>query len=308
MTITTSHPYDPLNAKETEQAVGVVRAAQAERTAIRFPLIRLDLPGKQQVRECDPARPIPRVAFLVVYDPEAGAMFEARVDLTDDSLVSWEHLPGRQPPIMIEELMALDEIIKNDPAAVRALARHGVDDLSQVQFDPWSTGTLPIEGVDTRRRVIRASAYVRHFTADNGYARPVGNLIFVIDCDARSVAAISEGDPLPLPPESGNYDAGSVGPLRDDLRPIEITQPEGPSFTVSGNVIEWQRWRLHAHIDVVEGLVISDVSYQDGGRRRPIVHRAGISEMVVPYGDTSDDFYFRNVFDAGEYSLGKTVG
>ena len=30
--------------------------------------------------------------------------------------------------------------------------------------------------------------------------------------------------------------------------------------------------------------------------------------MVVPYGDTSDDFYFRNVFDAGEYNLGKTVG
>jgi len=30
--------------------------------------------------------------------------------------------------------------------------------------------------------------------------------------------------------------------------------------------------------------------------------------MVVPCGDTSDDFYFRNVFDAGEYNLGKTVG
>ncbi|MGI5193557.1 primary-amine oxidase [Streptomyces sp. CA-288835] len=307
-TPTTAHPYDPLTAEEIEKAVGVVRASHPQRGAMKFPLVRLDLPDKEQVRAYDPSRPIPRVAFLVVYDPEASAMFEARVDLTDDSLVSFKHLPGMQPPIMIDELMALDEIIKNDPAAVEALARHGVDDLSQVQFDPWSTGTLPIEGVDARRRVIRSTAYVRQFTEDNGYARPVGNLVFVIDCDARSVVAISEGDPLPLPPESGNYDPGSVGPLRDDLRPIEITQPEGPSFTVSGNVIEWQRWRLHAHIDVVEGLVISDVSYLDEGRRRSIVHRAGISEMVVPYGDPSDDFYFRNVFDAGEYSLGKTVG
>lgn len=273
-TTTPAHPYDPLTAEEIEKAVGVVRAGHPQRGAMKFPLVRLDLPDKEQVRAYDPSRPIPRVAFLVVYDPEASAMFEARVDLTDDSLVSFKHLPGMQPPIMIDELMALDEIIKNDPAAVEALARHGVDDLSQVQFDPWSTGTLPIEGVDARRRVIRSTAYVRHFTEDNGYARPVGNLVFVVDCDARSVVAISEGDPLPLPPESGNYDPGSVGPLRDDLRPIEITQPEGPSFTVSGNVIEWQRWRLHAHIDVVEGLVISDVSYLDEGRRRSIVHRA----------------------------------
>jgi primary-amine oxidase len=198
--------------------------------------------------------------------------------------------------------------VKSDPAAVAALARHGVDDLSSLQLDPWSTGTLPVDGVDLRRRIIRASAYVRHFKEDNGYARPVGNLVFVIDCDARSVAAVIEGPPIPLPPESGNYDTGSVGPLRADLRPIEITQPEGPSFTVTGNVIEWQRWHLHAHIDPVEGLVISDVSYTDGERRRPILHRASIGEMVVPYGDTSEDFYFRNVFDAGEYNLGKTVG
>ena len=308
MTDPMPHPYDPLNAAEIEQAVGVVRASEPRRKAIRFPLVRLDLPEKEKVRAYDPSRPLPRVAFLVVYDPDAGATFEARVNLADNTLASWTHLPGLQPAIMIDELMALDEIVKNDPAAVDALVRHGVDDLSQVQFDPWSTGTLPIEGVDARRRVIRASAYVRHFKEDNGYARPVGNLVFVIDCDTRSVAAVLDGDPLPLPPESGNYDLESVGPLRDDLRPIEITQPQGPSFTVSGNVIEWQRWRLHAHVDVVEGLVISDVSYLDGGRRRSIVHRAGISEMVVPYGDTSDDFYFRNVFDAGEYNLGKTVG
>lgn len=190
---TTAHPYDPLTAEEIEKAVGVVRASHPQRGAMKFPLVRLDLPDKEQVRAYDPSRPIPRVAFLVVYDPEASAMFEARVDLTDDSLVSFKHLPGMQPPIMIDELMALDEIVKNDPTAVEVLARHGVDDLSQVQFDPWSTGTLPIEGVDARRRVIRSTAYVRHFTEDNGYARPVGNLVFVVDCDTRSVVAISEG-------------------------------------------------------------------------------------------------------------------
>jgi primary-amine oxidase len=309
----TAHPYDPLTSEEIERAVRAVRTEHPDLASLRFPTVRLAPPDKAAVRQHNPSRPVPRAAFLVAYDRDAGATFEARVDLADNtatsnSVASWRHVEGVQPSIMIEEIMALEEIVKSDPASVAALARHGVDDLSLLQLDPWSTGTLPIEGVDARRRIIRSSAYVRRFKEDNGYARPVGNLVFVIDCNSRSVVAIIEGDPLPLPPESGNYDVGSVGPLRDDLRPIEITQPEGPSFTVSGHVIEWQRWRLHAHIDPVEGLVISDVSYQDGERRRSILHRASIGEMVVPYGDTSEDFYFRNVFDAGEYNLGKTVG
>lgn len=305
---TPAHPYDPLSAPEIEAAVAAVRAGKPQLTAPRFPLVRLDYPEKQSVRDHDPHAPLPRSAFLVVYDRADTATYEARVDLTTGTLTSWTHLPGIQPAIMIEEIMALDDIVKEDPRAVAALERHGVHDLDLLQIDPWSTGTLPIDGVDARRRIIRASAYVRTFPEDNGYARPVGNLVFVIDCNEQSVAAVIEGDPIPVPPESGNYDVDSVGPLRTDLRPLEITQPDGPSFTLDGHVIEWQRWRLHAHIDTVEGLVISDVSYLDGDRRRSILHRASISEMVVPYGDTSDDFYFRNVFDAGEYNLGKTVG
>jgi primary-amine oxidase len=303
----TSHPYDPLTAAEIGRAVAVVRASHADLASMRFPLVRLDSPTKETVRQY-PAQQPARSAFVIIYDRDAAATFEARVDVEAGVVTSWKQIPGVQPAIMIEEILALEDIVKSDPAAVAALERHGVDDLSLLQIDPWSTGTLPVQGVDSRRRLIRASAYVRRFKEDNGYARPVGNLVFVIDCNAKSVAAILDGNPVPLPPESGNYDTESAGPLRDDLRPLEITQPEGPSFTVSGNVIEWQRWRMHAHIDPVEGLVISDVSYLDGGRRRSILNRASIGEMVVPYGDTSEDFYFRNVFDAGEYNLGKTVG
>ena len=302
-----THPYDPLTAGEIEQAVRIVRAARPGQL-LKFPIVRLDYPDKAVVRNFDPAALPDRAAFLVVYDPAEPATYEAQVDLVKEVVTRFDAVPGVQPPIMIEDIMALDDIVKNDPEAIAALARHGVHDLELLQVDPWSTGTLPVPGVDARRRIIRASAYVREFHDDNGYARPVGNLVFVVDCDAKTVAAIQDGPTVPLPPESGNYDVGSVGELRKDLRPLEITQSEGPSFTVNGNVIEWQRWRLHAHIDVVEGLVISDVSYLDGGRRRSILHRAGVSEMVVPYGDTSDDFYFRNVFDAGEYNLGKTVG
>ena len=37
---------------------------------------------------------------------------------------------------------------------------------------------------------------------------------------------------------------------------------------------------------------------------RPIMHRASLSEMVVPYGDPSPTHYFKNAFDAGENGVG----
>jgi primary-amine oxidase len=34
-----------------------------------------------------------------------------------------------------------------------------------------------------------------------------------------------------------------------------------------------------------EGLVLHNVGWEEGGRVRPILHRASLVEMAVPYGD-----------------------
>src|SRR5690606_36180017 len=86
-----------------------------------------------------------------------------------------------------------------------------------------------------------------------------------------------------------------------------IHQPEGVSFTVDGNHLAWQRWDLRVALDPVEGLVLHDVAYQDGDRRRTILHRASLSEMVVPYGAPDPAHRRKNAFDAGEWGLGRFV-
>ncbi|MBV8606436.1 MAG: hypothetical protein JO034_03120, partial [Singulisphaera sp.] len=53
-----------------------------------------------------------------------------------------------------------------------------------------------------------------------------------------------------------------------------------------------------------EGLVLYTVALEDHGRPRPILYRASLSEMVVPYGDPSPAWSFRNAFDEGEYAIG----
>ena len=67
------------------------------------------------------------------------------------------------------------------------------------------------------------------------------------------------------------------GGTRKDLKPLNVTQPDGPSFTVNdGQLIEWQRWRFRVSFNPREGAVIHDVNY-DG---RSILYRLSFSEMV----------------------------
>lgn len=67
------------------------------------------------------------------------------------------------------------------------------------------------------------------------------------------------------------------GELRNDLKALNVTQPDGPSFTVDdSNLIEWQKWRFRVSFNPREGAVIHDVHYDN----RSVVHRLSFSEMV----------------------------
>lgn len=77
----------------------------------------------------------------------------------------------------------------------------------------------------------------------------------------------------------------SSGP-RQDLKPLLVVQPEGPSFAVTdANCVSWQKWRFRVGFNYREGLTLHDIRY-DG---RPLFYRLSVSEMTVPYGG---EFFF----------------
>jgi primary-amine oxidase len=86
-----------------------------------------------------------------------------------------------------------------------------------------------------------------------------------------------------------------------DLKPIEITQPEGRSFTVEGNRVRWGKWDLRYGFNEREGLTLHQIAFDD----RPIVYRASVAEMVVPYADPSPVRFWQNYFDCGEYMFAR---
>jgi primary-amine oxidase len=184
-----------------------------------------------------------------------------------------------------------------------------------VMIDPWSIGYNGPQDAADQGRFLRPLTWVRQGDPDdNGYARPVEGLIVLFDLDRMEVVDIEDHGVVSLPPRSGNYtaegirDAANVphfpGGPRQDLKPVEITQPDGASFTVDGHEVRWQKWRFHVGFTPREGLVLHLVSHENDGTLRPLIYRASLTEMFIPYGDPSPTQYRKNVFDMGEYGIG----
>ena len=47
--------------------------------------------------------------------------------------------------------------------------------------------------------------------------------------------------------------------VRTGLKPLNIVQPEGPSFTVDGNQVNWQKWDFRVSFNYREGLVLHNI-------------------------------------------------
>jgi len=67
------------------------------------------------------------------------------------------------------------------------------------------------------------------------------------------VAALAHSNRERIPPPTRRFDFlpdlivenDKNFKLRDDVKPLHIVQPEGVSFKMSGNELEWQKWKMH---------------------------------------------------------------
>jgi primary-amine oxidase len=310
------HPLDPLTSDEISAASAIFRADARNRTGARFIHIERQEPTRTELAEYAAGGDIERRAFLVLRDVESAETYECVVSLTSGAVRSLEHIPDVQPGLLFEDFLAVEELVKTDPRWQEAMRKRGVTEFEHIMIEPWPAAYLDDED-SARRRLNRPLTYVRHSEDENAYAHPVDNLTVLVDLDKREVLEVVDHGVVPIPARPGEYwtpEAIAVpenvptfaGP-RTDLKPIEITQPEGPSFTVEGNEVRWQKWSLRVGFTPREGLVLHQVGYDDKGRTRPIAHRISISEMVVPYADVAPTQVRKAVFDGGEDGLGKNA-
>src|SRR5215469_6216977 len=298
------HPLEPLTAEEITAAVHIVRTKRNLHERVRFVSVALHEPAKEVVLNFKQGDPISREAFIILLDNNDGATYEAVVSITEGNVTSWRHIPGVQPTIMLDEFFECEQAVKASPEFQEALRKRGITNFDLLMVDPWSAGNYHGTEEEKTLRLSRALSWVRSDPNGNGYAHPIEGLIAVVDLNKMEVVRVEDYGVVPLPPTAGNYTPEAVGQLRTDLKPIEITQPEGPSFTVTGHEVSWQKWHFRLGFTPREGLVLYTVGYEDQGRIRPILYRASLVEMVVPYGDPRPAHYRQNAFDVGEYGVG----
>ena len=299
----TAHPLDPLYPSELEAAVAILRAADDLTSEKRLITLELREPSKGDLRRSETGASLPRRAFAIVLDPDAGRTTEVVIALAAGEIETRRAVEGVHPAIHPDEAVQAEAVIKADPAFMDALSLRGITDVDAVMVDIWSAGNFGT--TDTEGRVAKGLSWYRHGPTDNGYARPIEGLVALVDLNAMSVMRIDDHGVVPLAPQDGNYGANDVGPLRDDLRPIEIVQPEGPELRarrVRPAVAEVAAAdRLHA---ARRARPAHDRLRGRTGGCVPSCTARRVSEMVIPYGDPSPTVFFKNAFDVGEHGLG----
>ncbi len=298
------HPLDALTADEIRRAVAIIVADDRYEPDAAFVHVRLHEPHKAVVLAHQPGTPVDREVEALLVPPARLEAIEIVVSVTTGEVRSWVTLEGMRPALLFGESFSAIVGVKAHPDWQAALRRRGIDDFELVQIDPWPAGSFGVEH-EAGRRISRCISYLRGEATDNGYAQPIEGVIAFFDQGAGEVLEVIDLGAVPMPAERGQYLPGQVGPLRDDLKPLEIVQPEGASFVVDGNHVSWSRWSFRVGFDPYEGLVLHTVDYHDADRVRPVLHRASISEMVVPYGDPGAMHGWKNAFDAGEWGLGR---
>ncbi|HEY5097799.1 MAG TPA: primary-amine oxidase [Acidimicrobiales bacterium] len=300
---TTAHPLDALAADEIRAAVSVVRESGRVDEAVLFSMVTLDEPSRDTVAAHRPGDPVERRVRLIVLPGPEAAVVEVVVSLASGQIIEWTPRPGVRPALLFDDSYRAILALRANPEWQKAMGRRGITDLEKVQIDPWPTGNFgnPLE---EGRRVARCLSYYRQEPSDNGYARPVEGVLATVDAARGEVLEVLDIGVVPLPPGRGSYLPEDHEPLRRDLRPLDIVQPDGPSFSLDGNLLTWQHWSLRVSMEPLEGLVLRSIGYDDGGLR-PILHRASICEMVVPYGDPGPMHGWKNAFDVGEWGLGR---
>jgi primary-amine oxidase len=308
----TPHPLDPLTGAEIERAAALVQASDHTSDTLRFVMISLAEPAKPASLVFDETPP--RKAFVVAYDNARKMIYEGTIDLDAGVIEAWTPIPGRFPSYLAEHMEGVEKVVREDPRWQEAMGKRGITDFDLAMIDAWPTGYYGAQDhYDNAPLLCRPLTFMRSAPGEHGYARPVEGVIVTFDLDAMAVVDVEDHGVVPLPPTAGNYserfmfDPGNrpaFTGFRTDLKPIEITQPEGPSFTVDGWNVTWQKWSLRVGFNPREGLVLHQLTYDDRGTVRPIMYRAALSEMVVPYGDTAPTHWNKNVFDMGEVGMG----
>jgi primary-amine oxidase len=281
-------PVSPLTKNELSAIVSALQADARFPKDSLFPQLSLLDPEKSGTS--------PRSAFAVVLDRSQAKTYEAviRFEAPAWTVVSWTEVP-HHAMFLIEELTSAPEIIRADEGWRAAMNKRGITNYDDVQIDAWAPA-LP-----DKARLVRGLSFYKA-GSNNFYGRPIEGVVALVDMAQKKVIKLVDTGVVPLSEDKASFDEKTVakGPKP---KPLKITQPQGPDYRLElpAQRVSWRGWNFRFSMHPRDGLVLHEVSFKD----KKVLHRASLSEMVVPYGDPDPVWSWRSAFDVGEYGLGR---
>ncbi|OJJ50350.1 hypothetical protein ASPZODRAFT_13434 [Penicilliopsis zonata CBS 506.65] len=318
--MTVLHPFDPITPGEITLAVQVLEAAFPG-VPLRYKRIDVNEPIKKDVIPYIEAerlgKPLPakpaRLLQALFHRRDTGAFYKALLNAETRKVIYAKELPKAvQGPVDVDEMIEIEQLCLKHPAVLAEVAKMQLPEGVTVCNDPWIYGT---DDPKESRRLFQCYMYIVavDHEQNNHYSLPcrfspvfdgiTHELVRMDYLPGGADAQTTETQPW-KPVETVQYAHDLLTePLRTDLKPYIVQQPEGASFSVNGNAVSWQKWRFRVGFTNREGLVLYNITY-DG---RNVFYRLSMSEMTVPYGDPRAPYHRKQAFDVGDVGFGITA-
>ncbi|PWY84418.1 copper amine oxidase [Aspergillus eucalypticola CBS 122712] len=314
------HPFDSITPAEIVLATKILAVAFPG-VPLRYKKIDIQEPIKSEVVPFIEAerlgKPLPakptRLLLVLFHRMDTMAFCKALLNSDTRSIISAKELPKHvQGPGDPDELGEVEQLCLSHPAVQAEVAKLKLPPGVTVCNDPWIYGT---DDPNETRRLFQCYMYIvaTDHPENNHYSVPC-KFSPVFDVHKRELVRMdylpggvdmqtTETQPW-KPVETIQYAHDLLQePLRTDLKPYIVQQPQGPSFNVDGNVVSWQKWRFRVGFNSREGLVIYNLTYD----KRNVFYRLSMSEMTVPYGDPRAPYHRKQAFDVGDVGFGVTA-
>lgn len=312
------HPFDTVTHAEVRLASKLVKDSHDAADQVHFVGIdRLDPPKKDMLRylqaesEGLPLPTIPRVLHVYYYTNKTD-FNKALVNVTVGHVITKQKQPQDvQGPLLPDDMMYWEDLFMKHPRVLEEIEKLKLPKGYTVRADPWIYATDDAEV--SKSPLIQLYVYVlagNGHTESNHYSLPL-KFSPVFECFTEKFIRM---DYLP-----GGYDATTTATqpwkqvpcveYHPDLngetttrvvKPLIVSQPEGPSFTVDGGKITWQGWEFHVSSTAREGFAIYNAKFKG----RQTFYRMALSEMTVPYGDPRKPYHRKQAFDLGDCGFG----
>lgn len=299
-----AHPLDELDSNEINAVKHILIDEDIFKKGHYFSFIKLQEPPKAEILAYQPGQPYRREALASVFDHTNNIVTEVLIDLKGSRILKQDTIKNADPVGLLSvkaDSALLANIMKSDEKWVAALRNRKIS-IDSVTYKTNAAADMGSAPAGHRERVVG----VRYKNKKYGNLLIGGLFAFVDLTDKKILKIVDDGKGLSEQTQINYFKEDSAISTLDKFNKIEVSQPEGATYTIKGHEITWNNWKFRYAISSREGLIIYQASFKDKDTWRPVLYRGSMPEMVVNYGSPDLLMASNNFFDVGVYRLGQS--